>query len=86
MPRESLDAPEDLPKESGCQLVSGTRLIRGLQDPDGSTKTADVVAFCNKGGVKNPWLSSDVRPLGSPPKSRAGMKQQCPFLRSPARS
>ena len=32
---------------------------------DGSAKTlADVVAFYNRGGVKNPWLSSDVRPLG----------------------
>jgi cytochrome c peroxidase len=24
---------------------------------------ADVVAFYNRGGIKNPWLSSDVRPL-----------------------
>ncbi len=32
---------------------------------DGSEKTlADVVAFYNKGGVQNPSLSSDVRPLG----------------------
>jgi len=32
---------------------------------DGSLKTlADVVAFYNRGGVKSPWLSSDVRPLG----------------------
>ena len=32
---------------------------------DGSEKAlADVVAFYNKGGVKNPWRSSDVRPLG----------------------
>ncbi len=32
---------------------------------DGGEKTlADVVAFYNRGGVKNPWLSGDVRPLG----------------------
>ena len=32
---------------------------------DGSEKTlADVVAFYNKGGVKNPWLSNEVRSLG----------------------
>jgi len=31
---------------------------------DGSEKTlAEVVAFYDRGGVKNPWLSSDVRPL-----------------------
>jgi cytochrome c peroxidase len=38
---------------------------------DGSEKTlANVVAFYNNGGVKNPWLSSDVRPLGLTAKSR----------------
>jgi len=32
---------------------------------DGGEKTlADVVAFYNRGGVKNPWLSDDVHPLG----------------------
>src|SRR2546425_1324336 len=32
---------------------------------DGSEKTlADVVAFYNKGGVKNPWLSNEIRSLG----------------------
>ncbi len=32
---------------------------------DGSEKTlADVVAFYNRGGVKNPWLSPEIKPLG----------------------
>lgn len=32
---------------------------------DGSVKAlADVVALYNKGGVKNPWLAGDIRPLG----------------------
>ena len=31
---------------------------------DASEKTLDkVVAFYNRGGVKNPWLSSDIKPL-----------------------
>ena len=31
---------------------------------DGSERTlADVVAYYNRGGVKNPWLSQDIRPL-----------------------
>jgi hypothetical protein len=25
---------------------------------------ADVVAYYDRGGVKNPWLSSDMEPLG----------------------
>lgn len=38
---------------------------RGPYMHDGSEKTlADVVAFYNKGGVKNPGLSAEVRPLG----------------------
>jgi len=38
---------------------------RGPYMHDGSETTlADVVAFYNTGGVKNPWLSSLVRPLG----------------------
>ena len=38
---------------------------RGPYMHDGSEKTLeDVVAFYNRGGVKNAWLSSDVRPLG----------------------
>ena len=37
---------------------------RGPYMHDGSEKTLEeVVAFYNQGGVKNPWLSSDVRPL-----------------------
>ena len=37
---------------------------RGPYMHDGSEKTLEeVVAFYNRGGVKNPWLSSDVRPL-----------------------
>jgi cytochrome c peroxidase len=32
---------------------------------DGSEKTLEgVVAFYNRGGVKNPWLSQDIKPLG----------------------
>ena len=38
---------------------------RGPYMHDGSEKTLeDVVAFYIRGGVKNAWLSSDVRPLG----------------------
>lgn len=41
---------------------------------DGSEKAlADVVAFYNKGGVKNPWLSSDVRPLGLTDQEQADL-------------
>jgi len=38
---------------------------RGPYMHDGSEKTLEqVVAFYNRGGIKNPWLSSDVVPLG----------------------
>ena len=38
---------------------------RGPYMHDGSEKTlADVVAYYNRGGVKNSWLSSKVQPLG----------------------
>ena len=38
---------------------------RGPYMHDGSEKTlADVVAFYDRGGVKNPWLSQDIKPLG----------------------
>jgi cytochrome c peroxidase len=38
---------------------------RGPYMHDGSEKTLeDVVAFYNRDGVKNPWLSQDIRPLG----------------------
>ena len=37
---------------------------RGPYMHDGSEKTLEeVVAFYNRGGVKNPWLSSDIKPL-----------------------
>src|SRR6266568_315600 len=37
---------------------------RGPYMHDASEKTLDkVVAFYNRGGVKNPWLSSDIKPL-----------------------
>src|SRR5437870_267437 len=37
---------------------------RGPYMRDGSEKTLEeVVAFYDRGGVKNPWLSSDVKPL-----------------------
>ncbi len=37
---------------------------RGPYLHDASAKTLeDVVAFYNKGGIKNPWLSADVQPL-----------------------
>jgi len=37
---------------------------RGPFMHDGSQKTLeDVIAFYNRGGVKNPWLAGDVRPL-----------------------
>ncbi|OLC14363.1 MAG: hypothetical protein AUH29_10395 [Candidatus Rokubacteria bacterium 13_1_40CM_69_27] len=37
---------------------------RGPYMHDGSLRTLEeVVAFYNRGGVKNPWLASEVRPL-----------------------
>ncbi len=47
-----------------------TPTLRNLADTfpymhDGSVKTlAEVVDFYDKGGEKNPWLSSDIHPLG----------------------
>jgi cytochrome c peroxidase len=39
--------------------------IRGPYMHDGSQRTlADVIVFYDRGGVQNPWLSSDVRALG----------------------
>ncbi len=47
---------------------------RGPYMHDGSEKTlADVVAFYNKGGVKNPWLSSDIKPLGLTAQEQADL-------------
>ena len=38
---------------------------RGPYMHDGSERTlGDVVAFYDRGGVKNPWLSQDIKPLG----------------------
>lgn len=47
---------------------------RGPYMHDGSEKTlADVVAYYNRGGVKNPWLSSDIRPLGLTAQEQADL-------------
>ncbi len=47
---------------------------RGPYMHDGSEKTlADVVAFYDRGGVKNPWLSSDMKPLGLTAQERADL-------------
>lgn len=47
---------------------------RGPFMHDGSEKTlADVVAFYNKGGVKNPWLSGEIRPLGLTEREQANL-------------
>jgi len=38
---------------------------RGPYMHDGSAKTLEeVVAFYNQGGIKNPWLSAEIKPLG----------------------
>jgi len=47
---------------------------RGPYMHDGSEKTLDdVVAFYNRGGVKNAWLSNDVQPLGLTATERADL-------------
>ena len=47
---------------------------RGPYMHDGSERTlADVVAFYNRGGVKNPWLSSDMKPLGLTAQEQADL-------------
>ncbi len=47
---------------------------RGPYMHGGSEKTlADVVAFYDRGGVKNPWLSSDMKPLGLTAQERADL-------------
>ena len=47
---------------------------------DGSARTlAEVVAFYNRGGVRNPWLSDDVRPLGLTVEEQADLIE---FLRA----
>lgn len=41
---------------------------------DGSLKTLEeVVAFYNKGGHKNPWLSGEIRPLNLTPPEQADL-------------
>jgi cytochrome c peroxidase len=53
---------------------------RGPYMHDGSEKTLeDVVAFYNRGGVKNAWLSNDVRPLGLTATEQADLVE---FLKS----
>jgi cytochrome c peroxidase len=47
---------------------------RGPYMHDGSEKTlADVVEFYDRGGVKNPWLSSDMKPLGLTAQEQADL-------------
>ncbi|MBI4490934.1 MAG: c-type cytochrome [Deltaproteobacteria bacterium] len=47
---------------------------------DGSLKTLEeVVAFYNKGGHKNPWLSKEIRPLGLTASEQADLVE---FMRS----
>ena len=53
---------------------------RGPYMHDGSEKTLDeVVAFYDRGGIKNPWLSSDIKPLKL---SAQEQKDLVAFLRS----
>lgn len=47
---------------------------RGPYMHDGSEKTLeDVVAYYDRGGVKNPWLSTDMKPLGLTAQERADL-------------
>jgi len=47
---------------------------RGPYMHDGSMATlADVVAFYDRGGTPNPWLSGDIRPLGLTAQERADL-------------
>ena len=47
---------------------------RGPYMHDGSVPTlADVVALYDRGGIPNPWLSSDVRPLGLAAQDRSDL-------------
>lgn len=53
---------------------------RGPYMHDGSEKTlADVVEYYDRGGVKNPWLSSDMKPLGLTAQERADLVE---FMRA----
>ena len=47
---------------------------RGPYMHDGSAKTlAEVVAYYNRGGTKNQWLASEVRPLGLSAEEQADL-------------
>jgi len=47
---------------------------RGPYMHDGSEPTLDdVVAYYDRGGVKNPWLSTDMKPLGLTAQERADL-------------
>ena len=47
---------------------------RGPYMHDGSAKTLeDVVALYDRGGVKNPWLSQDIGPLGLSTQEQADL-------------
>lgn len=47
---------------------------RGPYMHDGSQKTlADVVTFYDRGGVKNQWLSTDMKPLALTAQERADL-------------
>ena len=47
---------------------------RGPYMHDGSETTLDdVVAYYDRGGVKNPWLSTDMKPLGLTAQERADL-------------
>jgi cytochrome c peroxidase len=45
----------------------------------GLTTLAEVVAFYDRGGTPNPWLSSDVRPLGLTAQERSDVVE---FMRA----
>jgi len=41
---------------------------------DGSLRSlAEVIAFYNRGGTPNPWLSGDIRPLGLTPEEQTDL-------------
>ncbi len=53
---------------------------RGPYMHDGSENTlADVIAYYDRGGVKNPWLSSDMKPLGLTAQEQADLVE---FMRA----
>ena len=47
---------------------------RGPYMHDGSEKTLeDVIAYYDRGGMKNPWLSTGMKPLGLTARERADL-------------